>query len=57
VPVLKEIQGTDCYVTFDVNGLQMEFCVPMDIYIQLEEESEGLLVYRGEQFKRFVPWV
>ncbi|MBI2842230.1 MAG: DUF2500 family protein [Armatimonadetes bacterium] len=57
VPELILYQGTDCYITFDVNGAEMEFIVPMPTYIDTEEGTEGLLVYKGERFKRFIAGV
>ena len=48
-------QGTDCYLTFDADGKKLEFHVPRQCYLSLEEGMRGMLVYRGEQFKQFTP--
>lgn len=47
--------GTNYFVTFDVNGQENEFSVPEDYYVKCSEGAEGLLVYQGEEFMRFVP--
>lgn len=40
-------------MTFDVNGLEVEFCVPEADYIRCSEGAKGLLVFRGEEFMGF----
>lgn len=57
VPELTLADGTDCYVTFGLDGKQLEFLVPMDTYIALEENTEGLLVFKGEKFLHFIAGV
>jgi len=54
VSELDLVRGTNYFVTFGVNGQEMEFTVPEEGYIGCSEGSEGLLVYRGEEFMRFV---
>lgn len=51
------VEGKDYYVTFDFEGREMEFSVSEDDYVQADENVEGLLVYRGEQFRHFIPGV
>lgn len=55
VPELDLAFGTNYFVTFDVEGRQQEFCVPEVDYIKCAEGAEGLLIFRREQFKRFMP--
>jgi len=50
-------QGTTCYVTFAFGGKEMELAVPISSYRAVEEDMDGLLVFRGEQFKHFIPGV
>lgn len=50
-------EGVDCYVTFRFDGRELELSVPQKVYITLDEGTEGLLVYRGEQFKHFIAGV
>ena len=57
VPELEIASGKDYYVTFAFQGREEEFTVPEDEYLQCTEGLEGLLVYRGEEFVRFVPQV
>lgn len=48
--------GVDTYsVVFQIAGREVEFYVPEQAYIQCEDGTEGLLVFRGEQFKHFMP--
>ena len=54
---LNIASGADYFVTFDVNGQECEFLVSEDYYIKCSEETQGLLVYRGEEFMYFVPGV
>ncbi|MHB1457496.1 MAG: DUF2500 family protein [Armatimonadota bacterium] len=48
-------QGTDCYVTFSDNSKELEFNVPMSVYMIAEEGAEGMLTFQGEKFKGFTP--
>lgn len=46
--------GVSMFVTFACDGKEMAFAVPEYIYGEIDEGDEGLLTYRGEQFKHFV---
>ena len=54
VPELTLAEGLDCYITFDVNGRELELSVPQSVYVAAEEGTEGMLVFQGEKFKHFV---
>ncbi|MEN6520607.1 MAG: DUF2500 family protein [Armatimonadota bacterium] len=49
------ITGSNYVVVFDVNGCKYEFAVSEADYIKCDEGTEGLLVFRGEEFKYFIP--
>jgi hypothetical protein len=49
------VQSAECFITFDVGGRELEFRVPTQLYIDTHEGDEGLLVYRGELFRKFIP--
>lgn len=54
----KDIQlagGNEFFVTFEADGKKMEFRVPEKTYIAAEDGVQGLLVYKGEWFKAFIP--
>jgi|GEM_PF-2455715 len=55
VPELDLAAGTNYFVTFDVNGQEIEFSTPEDYYVKCDEGVGGLLVYRGEEFMHFIP--
>lgn len=44
----------DYFVTFSVNGQEVEFAVPEQAFIDAIEGNEGLLVSRGTLFKHFI---
>jgi hypothetical protein len=43
------------WVVFQVEDQELEFRVPRDVYIELEDGMTGLLTYQGERFLRFKP--
>lgn len=49
------ITGSNYVVAFDVNGCKYEFAVSEADYIKCDEGTEGLLVFKGEEFKYFIP--
>lgn len=52
----SHVVGLDTYsVVFTIQGREREFYVPEQAYIRCEDGTEGLLVFRGEQFKHFIP--
>ncbi len=53
-PEITLAEGTDCYITFNVNGKEMEFAAPEALYIEVEPDMQGLLVYKGEKLKYFI---
>lgn len=55
LPEIEVAGGNDYFVTFAFSGREEEFLVPEDAYVRCEEGSEGLLVFRGEQFRHFIP--
>ena len=55
VPELTLTEGTNYFVTFEYNNKETEFSVPGQDYIKSTEGTKGLLVYRGEEFKYFIP--
>lgn len=44
----------DCFVTFEFDGRQQEFAVPMMVYTDLEEGDVGLLEHKGNLFRKFM---
>lgn len=54
VPELTLAEGTDFYITFAFGEREQEFAVPESVYAAANEGDEGLLVFRGEQFERFI---
>lgn len=52
---LNVAEGRNYFVTFLVNGHEIEFAVPEDSYGACAENAEGLLVYQGEAFRHFIP--
>ncbi len=48
-------RSADCFVTFIFEGGQQEFAVPESLYANLHEGDEGLLVYKGNLLKDFIP--
>jgi hypothetical protein len=46
--------GEADFITFAFEGREAEFAVPAEVYADVDEGDEGLLTFRGEQFKRFV---
>lgn len=54
-PEIEIAGGTDYFVTFTLGGHEEEFLVTEQAYIRCEDGTEGLLVFRGEQFKHFMP--
>lgn len=48
-------QGTNCYMTFSVNSKELEFSIPLSVYLDTEEGTEGMLTFQGERFKSFIP--
>lgn len=48
-------EGTNLFVTFSIDGKEIEFSVSEQDYIKASEGTQGLLVYQGEQFKHFIP--
>lgn len=57
MPEIELASGTECFVTFAIGREQLELNVPMNLYIQLQEGDEGLLVFQGEIFRHFIPGV
>lgn len=57
LPEISLAEGTDCYITFGFDGREVEFAVPSRLYIDTDDGDEGLLVYKGEKFKFFIPHV
>lgn len=55
VPEIELAGGTNYLVTFDAGGQETEFSVSEEYYVKCTEQTEGLLVYRGEQFMQFIP--
>ncbi|MCE5321796.1 DUF2500 domain-containing protein [bacterium] len=55
IPELTLMDGTNYFVTFDVNGHEVEFSVTEADYIKCSEGAKGLLVFQGEEFKHFIP--
>lgn len=53
-PSIEIAGGVDYYVTFSINGREVEFTVPEDSYIRADEGASGLLVFQGEQFNDFI---
>jgi hypothetical protein len=47
--------GTDCIVTFIVAGKEKEFTVSIAEHNKIEVGAEGMLTFKGEQYKHFVP--
>ena len=47
--------AVDYYVTFMVEGNEVELIVPERVYINVEDGAEGTLIYQGEIFKHFMP--
>ncbi len=43
------------WAVFQVGDQELEFRLPKDAYIELEEGMTGLLTYQGERFLRFKP--
>lgn len=54
-PLLTLADGTNYFVTYAFDGKEAEFCVPESYYIKSNENTDGLLVFQGEQFKYFIP--
>lgn len=52
--IVVRMHGLNCFVTFHFEGRDAEFAVPEAVYAEIDEGDEGLLTFRGEQFKRFV---
>ncbi|MEN6372378.1 MAG: hypothetical protein ABFD64_10235 [Armatimonadota bacterium] len=55
VPELELAAGSNYLVTFGFNDRECEFAVSEADYIKCDEGTEGLLVFRGEEFKYFIP--
>lgn len=53
-PGVTLAEWTDHYVTFGLGDREIELCVPLDVYVELDPGDEGLLVYRADQFKHFI---
>jgi hypothetical protein len=47
-------EGQDYIVTFAFEGHTAEFTVPESTFVRAEPGAEGMLEYKGEQFRRFV---
>jgi hypothetical protein len=43
------------FITFAFDGGQREFAVKEDLYASVHEGDEGLLVYKGDLLKHFIP--
>jgi hypothetical protein len=41
------------WVSFQVGELELEFSVPESVYVNLEEDAEGMLSYRADRFLNF----
>jgi len=54
-PEIDIASWNDYLVTFACDGNDIELLVPEETYIKCEEGVEGLLVFRGEHFKHFIP--
>lgn len=50
--VLEVVNG---FITFGVEGGEIELLVPSSIFMSLEDARTGTLVYQGEIFKHFMP--
>jgi hypothetical protein len=48
-------ESWDYLVRFSIDGQEREFAVPEATYIDIQEGDEGVLSYRGELFKYFLP--
>ncbi len=54
---LNIAEGKNFFVTFLVNGEEIEFAVPEESYTAATEDLEGLLVYQRQAFRHFIPRV
>lgn len=45
----------DYIITFVVNEKVVELYVPEEVYANVSEGDQGLLVYKGNHFKHFIP--
>jgi len=45
----------DYFITFEFDGGRQEFAVKEDLYASVHEGDEGLLVYKGDALKHFIP--
>lgn len=45
----------DYFITFAFDGRQQEFAVKEELYASVHEGDEGLLVYKGNMLKHFIP--
>lgn len=54
-PMYEDPGTCDFFVVFDVGGKELEFPVSESVYGSVMEGDTGLLVHRGNLFKRFIP--
>lgn len=47
----------DYFITFVTDDKVIEMCVPEEVYANVSEGEQGLLVYKGNHFKHFIPGV
>jgi hypothetical protein len=45
----------DYYAVFSIDGKEQEFALPETTYVDIEEGDEGMLTYKGDLFKYFLP--
>ncbi len=54
-PMFTVYRYWDYFITFAFDGGQQEFAVKEDLYASVHEGDEGLLVYKGNLLKHFIP--
>ena len=54
---VRVYESWDYYITFDVDGKEVELAVPEEVFINATEGDRGLLILKGNLFERFIPGV
>jgi hypothetical protein len=49
------LESVDCFITFGVEGGEVELLVPKGAFMDVRDGVWGTLIYQGEIFKHFMP--